>query len=58
MAGMGGGGGRKFRDLLSLGGGGGYHTFLEGRFFFYVLFCKLFFCESDITCIITFVGAQ
>ena len=32
--------------------------FWRGDFFFNALFCKLFFRESDITCIITVVGAQ
>ena len=32
--------------------------FWRGDFFFYALFCKLFFRESDITCIITVVRAQ
>ena len=32
--------------------------FLGGAIFFNALFCKLFFRESDITCIITVVGAR
>ena len=62
---MAGGGGRKFRDLLSWGGGGGQLffsiTFGRDDLFFNALFCELFFFrESDITCIIglTVVGAQ
>ena len=56
----GGGGGRKFRDLLSCGGQLflAYFFFGGGAIFFNALFYKLFFRESDITCIITVVGAQ
>ena len=56
------GGGQKFHDLLSGGGGGGGDFFLAyflgGRFFLRVIFANFFFRESDITCIITVVGAQ
>ena len=46
--------------VWEVGGGGTFfkHTFLEGRFFFNALFLWTFFRESDITCIITVVGAQ
>ena len=55
-------GGRKFCDLLSGGGGGGQLflriLFWRGDFFLTHYFAKLFFRESDMTCIITVVGAQ
>ena len=55
-------GGQKFRDLLSWGGGGGGNFFCSilfgGEIFFNALFLLIFFHESDITCIITVVGAQ
>ena len=46
---------------IAVGGGGGnffWAYFFGGRFFLYALFCKLFFHKSDITCIVTVVGAQ
>ena len=49
----------KFRDLLSWGGPTFFSIlFWGGDFFFKALFCKLFLRESDITCVITVVGAQ
>ena len=55
----GGGGGGEFLDLLPWGGGNFFFFGGGGRFFFNALFCELFFfLESDITCIITVVGAQ
>ena len=54
------GGGRKFLDLLSWGRGGNFFSsilFWRGDFF-NTLFLLTFFQESDITCIITVVGAQ
>ena len=55
-------GGKKFTTYCRGGVGGGGQLllayFLGGVIFFNALFCKLFFRESDITCIITIVGAQ
>ena len=58
------GGGQKFCDLLSGGGGANFFLayFFGGAIFFNALFCKLFlqtfFRESDIACITTVVGAR
>ena len=53
-------GGGKFRDLLSCGGGATFFLafFFGGAIFFNALFLLTFIHESDITCIITAVGAH
>ena len=66
MAGEGGGvepegGGKNFATYCRGGGGQLFFSILffwGGRFFLARYFCKLFFRKSDITCIITVVGAQ
>ena len=55
------GGGKNFATYCRWEGGGAtlfLAYIFEGAFFFYAFFLLTFFHESDITCIITVVGAQ